>query len=224
MAPAPSGEVEVRTGPRPEPLQIARERPGVGQEMMPERDGLRGATVGRAGHDRVGVVAGALHERARQGFHRAAGRPAGREQPQAEIRHDQVVARSAGVQLGAERAEPVRHGPLDRPSGCPHRPRGTRTHLRRSRAPPARARPPGRPPRRASSNPASCRARTCAIDASTSCGARRRSSPSERPRACASGAGGDEKRPAQSWSRGSPRAAHPRPGPWVAAHTLSGRP
>ena len=101
-------------GPRLEPLQVPREAPRVGQEVMAEGDGLGGPTMGRAGQDGAGVVAGALDERARQGSHLAAGRPAGREQPQAEVRDDQVVPRPSGVQLGAERAEPVRHGPLDR--------------------------------------------------------------------------------------------------------------
>ncbi len=101
-------------GPLVEPLEVAEERPGVGQQVMAERDGLRGPRVGDAGHDRVDVLARPGDERAHEHRGQALDPAARREEPQPQVGDDEVVAAPAGVQPRPHVAQPVRDPAFDR--------------------------------------------------------------------------------------------------------------
>ena len=81
---------------------------------MSERDGLRGARVRGAGHDRLGVLARARDERPHEHRDEALDPAAGGEHPQPEIGDDQIVAAPPGVQPGSDVPQPVRDAALDR--------------------------------------------------------------------------------------------------------------
>ena len=60
------------------------------------------------------MLAGTRDQRLRQRDDETVDPPAGREQPEPEIGHDEVVAGAAGVQLRTEVTEPIGHAPFDR--------------------------------------------------------------------------------------------------------------
>ena len=96
----PGAERRHRGPDRPliEALEVAEQRPRVRQEMVPERDGLRGARVRRARHDGLGVLARASDERPREHRRQTVDAPARGQEPQAQVGDHEVVAAAAGVQ------------------------------------------------------------------------------------------------------------------------------
>ena len=84
------------------------------QQMVSERDGLRGTCVGGAGHDRLDVFARPGDERPHEHRGQALDAAARGEQPQPQIGDDQVVAAAASVQPRPHVPQPVRDPAFDR--------------------------------------------------------------------------------------------------------------
>ncbi len=81
---------------------------------MAERDRLREPRVGGPGHDALRVLARTRDEGADQGDELGVDAATGRQEPQAQVGHRQVVARAARVELGAQVSQAIRHGALHR--------------------------------------------------------------------------------------------------------------
>jgi hypothetical protein len=85
-----------------EPLHIAQQRPGVGQQVVAEQDRLGVLQVGPARHGHAVVGLGLLHQRVDGGQHAAGDDPGVVAQEHPAQRGHLVVARPAGAELAAQ--------------------------------------------------------------------------------------------------------------------------
>ena len=81
IAPAPSADNDARAD-HSSTLSVSRERPGVRQQVMAERDRLGEARVRRARHHGLGVLTGTGDQRLGERDDQAVDRRPGGEQPQ----------------------------------------------------------------------------------------------------------------------------------------------
>ena len=100
-------------GPASGSREVAEHRPGVREEVVTQRHGLREPGVGGAGHHRGLVLARTSHQGSRELDEARVDPFARSEQPEPEVGHHQIVAGTTRVQLGAEVAQPLGHGALD---------------------------------------------------------------------------------------------------------------
>ena len=127
-APAPSGQTSVRL----QQSREARRNPGAASRSRPAGDGrrhrLRPLQVGIAGHDRLRVFPGALHQRSGQAEQQVAQGFDLILEIEAQIGGHLVVAAAGGVQLLPRLADPLHQAGLDegvdvlRPGVEPQRP------------------------------------------------------------------------------------------------------
>ena len=85
-----------------EPLHVAQQRPGVGQQVVAEQDRLGMLQVGAAGHGHPLVRLGLVHQRVDRGEHAAGDDPGVVAQEHPSQRGHLVVAGPAGAELAAE--------------------------------------------------------------------------------------------------------------------------
>ena len=84
---------------------IAHQHLEIGEQMVTERNGLRGLQMREAGHDAVGMFFGARHESAEHCIDPRDRALVGGAHPHAEIGRDLVVAAARGVQPSGHRAD-----------------------------------------------------------------------------------------------------------------------
>ena len=97
-AAAPSGDFVQALAGIGEPPAVARRHLDIGQQMMPERNRLRGLQMGEARHHGVGVLQRPLHQRMLKRGQRRIGLVDGVADIEPKIGRDLIVARTRGVQ------------------------------------------------------------------------------------------------------------------------------
>ena len=96
-----------------EACPITGEHLAIGEQVVGEEDRLGSLEVGVPRDDRVAMLARERDEDALQAGERCVHRVALGAEPEAEVECDLIVAAPSGVELAAERAEPLDEAPLD---------------------------------------------------------------------------------------------------------------